>query len=68
MICSKCGLEVEKEWEGGWKCTPDRIDYFAHHLCPREKLYIWARWQKFRSNARLVNPEVPVEPVPESLQ
>jgi len=67
MTCSKCGLEVEKEWEGGWKCTEDRKEFFAHHLCPRDKDAIWEYWAIVRLAAldrRLVDPEVPVEPVP----
>jgi len=49
MICSKCGLEVEKEWEGGWKCTEDRRDYYAHHMCPVEKDAIWTYWETRRA-------------------
>lgn len=44
MVCERCGEEVEHLWEGGYKVgpMPDRVPYFGHHLCPRDKAAIWA--------------------------
>lgn len=48
MLCIKCGLDVERDEQGGWKNGEKNVAYFAHHLCPRENAYIWKRWGELR--------------------
>jgi hypothetical protein len=74
--CERCGEPVERIEDGGWQCTEDRRDVYAHFgLCPTEKHELWQRIYTARWNAKMEEPldaglvdlELPVEPVPQLL-
>lgn len=52
MICSLCGVDVERTERGGWKNGPKNVAYFAHHgLCPRESEKLWTEIKAERAAA-----------------
>lgn len=76
--CDKCGETITRLEEGGWQIRgTDRKDYYGHYgMCPRDIALLWERirherWkaatESWELNTSLGDPELPVEPVPQSL-
>ena len=65
MECSRCGEEVARDEDGGWQCTEDRQDVYAHYgLCPAEKAELWARLYLARWNAKMDEVEAAIPELP----
>lgn len=79
LLCDRCREPITQLEEGGWQVRGEKREGWYGHwgpLCPKDYPELWdaifqarfaATVASWESDTGLVDPEVPVEPVPQSL-